>query len=259
LRESQDFKVPQLRNIYQKMNFTNGAGAVSVGGFGLTHEGTDPTLQFFLSRPVFVNILGNTKTKNDLAAFVLSFDTGIAPAVGYSRTLTSANVATSSVTNDWLLLENQASVRNIDLIVKGTIDGQRHGLLYQTNTGTYRVDTTTLAALTHAQLYAKILAGDKLTIMGVPLGAGLRMGIDRDGDGILDGDAPPPRLQIALAGGKTIINWPFSAAGFGLETANTISSTIWSKALDPWEIVANQNFITNSPSVGARFFRLHSP
>src|SRR2546429_7101703 len=104
-----DFNVPQLRNVYQKMNFNNSTGTNSFGGFGITHDGTDPTLQVFLSRPVFVNILNDTTIKNNLAAFVQSFDTGTAPAVGYTRTITAANLATSSVTNDWLLLESQAA------------------------------------------------------------------------------------------------------------------------------------------------------
>ncbi len=259
LQESQDFKVPQLRNIYQKMNFNTSTGTNSIGGFGITHDGTDPTLQVFLSRAVFTNIRNDTKIKNDLAAFVQSFDTGVAPAVGYSRTLTSGNVTTSSVTNDWLLLENQAAVTNINLIAKGTIDGQRHGLFYQPTLGTYRADTTNLSAFTHAQLYAKIQNGDKLTIMGVPPGSGTRMGIDRDEDGVLDADVLPPRLQIAKAGGNAVINWPFSAAGFALETAGTIRATTWSNATDPWEIVGNENFVTNPPVVGAKFFRLRSP
>ncbi|HSU54135.1 MAG TPA: hypothetical protein VLT36_08770, partial [Candidatus Dormibacteraeota bacterium] len=76
LQESQDFKVPQLRAIYQKMNFNNSAGTNSIGGFGIVHDGTDPSLQVFLSRPVFVNILGNATIKNNLSAFVQCFDTG---------------------------------------------------------------------------------------------------------------------------------------------------------------------------------------
>src|SRR6185295_19696 len=99
----------------------NASNAVSVGGFGIVHDGTDPSLQVFLSRSVFVNIRNNNTIKNDLAAFVLSFDTGIAPAVGYSRTISATNVASASISNDWSLLEAQASFgTNIDLIVKGT-------------------------------------------------------------------------------------------------------------------------------------------
>jgi hypothetical protein len=38
----------------------------------------------------------------------LCFDTGTAPAVGYSLTLTSANVDTAQALSDWITLESQA-------------------------------------------------------------------------------------------------------------------------------------------------------
>lgn len=257
LQESQDFKVPHLRNAYQKMNFNNASNAVSIGGFGIIHDGTDPSLQVFLSRPVFVNIRNNTTIKNDLAAFVQSFDTGTAPAVGYSRTISAANVASTPVINDWTLLESQAAPgTNIDLIVKGTINGELHGLLYQPGPNNYRPDTTNLASLTHAQLVTKINAGDMITIMGVPPGAGLRMGIDRNEDGILDGDVPPPPLQVARVGNNAVLTWPLSAAGFSLETSVLLDSSAWSNSTDPVEILSGQNYVTNTLSSGSRFFRL---
>jgi YVTN family beta-propeller protein len=259
LQESQDFKVPQLRAIYQKSNFNNTSNAASIGGFGFTHDGTDPTLQAFLSRPVFVLIRNNTKIKNDLSAFVQCFDTGTAPAVGYTRTLVATNVNTIVVSNDWSLLEAQAALTNIDLIAKGTLDGQRHGLLYQPLSGKYRPDSTNLATLTRSQLVAKILSGDKLTIIGVPPGSGTRMGIDRDEDGVLDADVPPPGLRIARAASANVINWPYSAAGFNLEAAPTLPSAAWTNVPDPLEIIAGQNYTTNAPASPATFYRLRLP
>jgi hypothetical protein len=194
--------------------------------------------------------------KNNLAAFVQSFDTGTAPAVGYSRTISAANVASAAITNDWALLESQAAVGNIDLIAKGTVNGQLHGLLYQPGPGTYRTDSTNLAALTHAQLVAKINAGDRLTIMGVPPGSGLRMGIDRNEDAVLDGDVPLPSLQIVQAGNNAVINWPYGAAGFNLETEALLDPLAWTSSTDPVEILSGQNFVTNSLTSGPKFFRL---
>jgi hypothetical protein len=256
LQESQDFKVPQLRNIYQKMNFNNVPGASSIGGFGIIHDGTDPSLQVFLSRPVFTNIRNDTTIKNNLSAFVQSFDTGTAPAVGYSRTISGANVTTASVTNDWALLESQAAAGNIDLIVKGTLDGQLHGLSYQTNSGTYRPDSTNLLAMTHAQLYGKLMAGDRLTIMGVPPGSGVRMGIDRNEDGILDGDVGAPVLQIARSGNNALLNWPYAAAGYNLQYNGSVDASGWSNSTDPVEILSGKNFVTSSNIFGSKFFRL---
>jgi YVTN family beta-propeller protein len=259
LQESQDFKVPQLRAIYQKMDFNNTSNAASIGGFGITHDGTDPTLQVFLSRPVFVLIRDDTKIKNDLSAFVQCFDTGTAPAVGYTRTLVTTNVSTSMISNDWSLLESQAALTNIDLIVKGTLDGQRHGFLYQPLTGKYFPDTTNLSTFTRSQLTTKIGSGDTLNIMGVPPGSGTRMGIDRDENGILDGDEPLPSLNIVRAGANNVLKWPYSAAGYNLEAAATLPSAAWTNVMDPVEIVAGQNYATNSPPSAATFYRLRLP
>jgi DNA-binding beta-propeller fold protein YncE len=260
LQESQDFKVPQLRATYQKMNFNNAPGTNTIGGFGIVHDGQDPSLQVFLSRNVFVNIRNNNTIKNNLAAFVQCFDTGTAPAVGYSRTLTSTNVTSVTASNDWSLLETQAAaLTNIDLIAKGTIDGIRRGLLYQPSSNTYRPDSTNVTALTRSQLADKIQIGDTLTIMGVPPGSGMRMGIDRDLDGVLDADVPGPHLGIALSPGATILHWPFSAVGFDLEFTSDLSLLHWSNNMTPVNIVGPENFVTNPVTGDSTFFRLRSP
>src|SRR5437763_16016516 len=85
--------ISHLRNVYQKMHFTNSPGAQSITGFGIVHDGTDPSLFTFLSRPVFGTFANNTTIKNNLSAFVQCLDTGTAPCVGYSRTVTPANFA----------------------------------------------------------------------------------------------------------------------------------------------------------------------
>jgi hypothetical protein len=119
---------------------------------------------------------------------MLCFDTGTAPTVGYTLTITAANVKETGVTQAWATLEGQAKATNIDLIVKGTIQGQVHGLLYQPSTNNYVTDTTGLGPFTHAQLVGFITGGDTLSPMGVAYGTGLRMGIDRNADGVKDGD-----------------------------------------------------------------------
>jgi len=256
---AQDVKVPQLRNMYQKLNFNNAANTNSIGGFGFSHDGTFPSLQAFLSLNLFPAIQSNTVVKNNLAAFMECFDTGMAPTVGYTRTVTSANVNTAAISNDWSLLESQAAVTNINLIAKGTIGGRRHGLLYQPSLGTYLPDTTNLAPFTRPQLVANIQNGDTLSFMGVPPGAGTRMGIDRDEDGVRDADTPPPSLQISTTGGLLIIQWPLSAAGFLPESSDNLSPAAWTNVTDPVEIIDGQNYVTNSPLSGAVFYRLELP
>jgi DNA-binding beta-propeller fold protein YncE len=199
LQESQPFKVPHLRNLYQKTSFNKAAGARSVGGFGYLHDGSIGSLFEFLSLPVFQNLSTDTVRKRNVAAFLLSFNTGTAPAVGYSRTVTAANVDAPAVDGDWSTLERVATTAGIDLVLKGTIDGERRGLVYRPTTNDYRSDRTGVGPFTRAQLREKIAAGDRLTVMGVPPGSGTRMGIDRDVDGILDGDVGMPLPELPPA------------------------------------------------------------
>jgi YVTN family beta-propeller protein len=260
----QDVKVPHLRAIYQKtsLNRTKGSpatGTNSIGGFGFTHDGNFQDLFTFLSIPSFGLFQNDTVRKTNLQAFLLCFDTGTAPTVGYTRTMFAANVNNTSISNDWSLLEAQAGVlTNIDLIVKGTIDGVRHGLFYRPGANNYQPDTTNAAPFTRAQLATKILAGDTLTLTGVPPGAGQRMGIDRDLNGVLDADEPLPRLQLAGAGGKAVLNWPLGAAGV-LEEKWGLTSPAWSNNTDAVEIANGFNFVTNTPGASAKFFRLRLP
>lgn len=260
LAEPQDFKAPQLRNIYQKLNFNNAVGAASIGGFGITHDGVDPSLLVFLSRPVFGSFATDTTRKANLNAFVQCFDTGTAPAVGYTRTIGATNVNTTSVSNDWSTLESQAiGGANIDLVVKGTLDGMRRGLLYQPGLNNYKLDSTNSATMTRAQLAAKVLAGDTLTVMGVPPGSGQRMGIDRNLNGVLDFDEPLPQLQIARVSNQSVLNWPLSAVGFSLEQTPSLVSPTWSDDTNAVQIVNQFNFVTNSSSDATKFFRLRQP
>jgi YVTN family beta-propeller protein len=162
----QPFKVAELRNIYRKLLYTR-HNPTSIDGFGMEHDGNISTAADLLSQSIF-NYTAQQKT--DMTAYVLCFDTGTAPAVGYTITLTAANVNDQKEQSDWTTLQSQATAANIDLIGRGTIQGQVHGLLYQPSTGEYVSDTN--ATYTQAQLQTFILSGDTLSFMGVYPGTG---------------------------------------------------------------------------------------
>lgn len=163
----QPMKVPQLRAIYQKDLF-NRTATETIDGFGVVHDGVKSNMISFLAGTSFE---GYTQTqKDDIAAYCMAFDTGTAPAVGYTRTLTKATVTSSAAQSDWTLLQSQASAGNIDLIGRGTLSGVVHGLLYQPASSNYISDTGTL--YTQSQLQALVVAGDTLSIMGVYPGMG---------------------------------------------------------------------------------------
>jgi YVTN family beta-propeller protein len=255
--DGQDIKIPHLRNIYQKLNVTRTPGAQSIGGFGIVHDGTLPSLFDFISLPVFGTFANNSNIKANIEAFVHCLDTGMAPAVGYASTLTLANIDSAQTIADWNLLESQAAAgTNINLVVKGSIDGQFRGLLYQPALNNYRLDSTNSPPLTRAQLRSKIISGDVITIMGVPPGTGTRIGINRDADALLDGDEPTPTLRIASAPPNVILNWPTNAPAFVLEQSAAVPSTNWSPNTFVRDIAGDQFSVTNPASASQRFFRL---
>ena len=162
----QPLKTPQLRNVYQKLLYTR-HNAESIDGFGMEHDGNISIPADLLSQQTFDGYTAQQKI--DITSYLLCFDTGTAPAVGYTITLTSANVNGQQEQSDWATLQAQAK-SNIDLIARGTIQGQIHGLLYQPGTATYLSDNN--QQYTHAQLQTFIQNGDTLSFQGVYPGTG---------------------------------------------------------------------------------------
>ena len=165
----QPLKNPHLRNVYQKLLF-NSQGPTSIDGFGMLRDGHFSNINDFFNASAFA-AYSATQAKN-IIAYVLCFDTGTAPAVGFTQTLTSQNVTVGSVQTAWDTLQSQAAASNIDLIGRGTIKGQVHGMLYQPSTQTYVTDTNGLGPFTQTQLQALIVAGDTVSVMGVYPGTG---------------------------------------------------------------------------------------
>jgi len=187
LQAAQDMKVPQLRNLYQKSGFTDAPGAVNKRGFGYTHNGSIDNLFDFLHFPGFNFASGATGDgqRRDVEAYLLSFDTGMAPAVGAQVTFDgSAADAGRAARMDTLTA--RADAGDCDVIAKGRVGGVPRGWKY--GGGVWHADRSSVPDISSAQLRALAAAGAEITVTGVPVGAGTRMGIDRDRDGFSDGD-----------------------------------------------------------------------
>ncbi len=183
----QPFKVAHLRNVYQKVGVNREWGGVSVNGFGLLNDGSQSNAFELLSQRQFHLFADDPVRKQNLSAFLMCFDTGMAPAVGYARTLAPSNIQTELVQADIALLHGQAVAGNIEVIAKGSIDGQLRGLLYLPAIRYFVSDAPGVGPFSLAEIGLKVAQGDTITLMGVPKGSGVRMGIDRDLDGVLDG------------------------------------------------------------------------
>jgi DNA-binding beta-propeller fold protein YncE len=188
LLESQDIKVPQLRNQYRKTGFKDSTGAVNKRGFGYTHDGSSDRLFDFLHHPRFSfagGSLGDDQ-RRDMEAYLLSFDSGTAPAVGCELTFNGANDTDPTAVARMDTLEAQAGLTYCDLVAKGRVNGQERG--WEFVGGMWKPDKVAEPSITSADLRALGGVGAELTVMGVPAGSGHRMGVDRDRDGYLDGD-----------------------------------------------------------------------
>nr|WP_309243002.1 hypothetical protein [Hyalangium versicolor] len=199
-------KVPHLRNMYQKVGMFGAAfgfGSVAadsfmgdqIRGFGFNSDGSIPTLFLFNSGfdfdPVF-NQPGipltpaGAQAKRDMEQFMLAFDTNLAPVVGQQVTLTPLNVGV--VYPRIHLLMARAAAGECDLVIKGRILGIPVGYLY-VGGGQFRGDRQTQPLVSEPNLRAQAVAGSTaLTYTCTPPGSGVRIGIDRDLDGFLDGD-----------------------------------------------------------------------
>ncbi len=184
LQESQAFKVPHCRNLYEKTGFTDGPGPQK-RGFGFLHDGSDDELLTFLRRPVFQ--FASDAQRRDVEAFLLAFDTGMAPAVGAQQTVDGVNKNDAGVIARIGALMTQADLGDIDLVVKGRVGGVARGFVYSGG-GQFRSDRSIDGTTSEGALRAGAAAGAELTYTGVPVGSGSRIGVDRDGDTFGDRD-----------------------------------------------------------------------
>jgi DNA-binding beta-propeller fold protein YncE len=220
--ETMEFKVPHLRNAYQKVGmfgmapsgFFSGVDGSPTGdqirGFGFLHDGSVDTVFDFSAANVFD---ANDTEQRNLEAAIMAFDTDLAPIVGQQVTLSDTSGPDVNARVDLLLqraaapfvMPNVGTVTECDLIVKGVVSSEARGWVRQSD-GTFLPDKSEEAPITASALRALAsVPGQPLTFSCVPPGSGTRMGINRDRDGLLDGDdsvpfAPPPPPSFCSAG-----------------------------------------------------------
>jgi hypothetical protein len=214
---AQILKVPHLRNQYQKIGMfgmpllpnlipgDNGFKGDQVRGFGFIHDGSVDTVFRFNSVIAFAqgpdNPTGIPATpegnvlRRKLESFMLAFDTNMAPIVGQQVTLTQATAAAVSSRID--LLVARAEAGECDLVAKALLNNHEAGFLYD-GAGRFVTDRRRLPPIPEPLLRQLATASHlELTYTCTPPGSGMRIGIDRDGDGVLDGDERDARSNPA--------------------------------------------------------------
>jgi DNA-binding beta-propeller fold protein YncE len=265
-QETQMFKIPHLRNAYQKVGMFGMAAdrtrpfaqnvrrpfmfqqfmGPQIRGFGFLHDGAVDTVSHFIEAGVFLNLgplqsvlspstpqnvggfapfippgtfptnpaqlppnlqflvllnnpffqqldpatgqpLGPTE-RAALEAFVLAFPSNLAPIVGQQITLT--HVSQPDADARLLLLQQRAAVTTpvpeCDLVAKSALHNSEIGYLYDPAQNAFL--SSEGHTLSEAQLRQLLVEeDDTLTFTCVPPGSGVRMALDRDRDGYLDG------------------------------------------------------------------------
>ncbi|NVB85418.1 MAG: YncE family protein [Kofleriaceae bacterium] len=213
--EPQTFKVPHFRNLYAKIGMfgqvespvvtsdTSFKGD-QIRGFGFLHDGQFDTPFRFISNDGFLENDGLTPfgfgvpqpdgftrdaagvlQRRQIEMFLFAFDTNLAPIVGQQVTLRYDSG--SAVDARISLMKARADEGECDLVAKVRYGDDEHGFLYVN--GAFHADRAVLPPVSDAMLrFQAHLPGLETTYTCVPPGSGKRIAIDRDNDGVLDGD-----------------------------------------------------------------------
>jgi YVTN family beta-propeller protein len=191
-------KVPQLRNLHEKVGF-DCTQTENDAGFGFLHDGSIDSLARFVSEPVF----GPQSTRDvaDLVAFLMAFSGSDLPqgtTQGFSEPPGPPSLDTHAAVGAQVGLAGGAPPARVgemialadagavDLVVKGRAADENRGWVYDRSSGTFVPDRDAEPPLTAGVLQALAAPGAEQTWTVVPLGLGVRLGIDRDEDGFGD-------------------------------------------------------------------------
>jgi DNA-binding beta-propeller fold protein YncE len=201
--ESQLFKIPHFRNLYQKVGMfgmspfpiafpfdPDPPTGPQVRGFGFTHDGSVDTVFRFHGATAFTKSLpgpGNPMPnpggipvgpegdalRRQIEAFLLAFDSNLAPIVGQQITLNHSNAAVVGERID--LFEARAAAQECDLVVQGRIAGRATTLLFDPVRAKFKLSGRSGDL---SDLEVRSLARSKdgeLTFTCVPPGSGARI------------------------------------------------------------------------------------
>jgi hypothetical protein len=193
------FKIPSHRNTYERVGMFGRAPSRSlpqngehmgpqVRGYGFTHDGGADTVIRFASYPAF-RYDNPQLQRRQIEQYLFAFESNLKPVVGQQITVGEANI---KQTRDRVeLLIERALAGDSALIAVGVIDAETRGFLMR-KSGSFRSDRHAEPLLSKEQLLQLAnLPGNFLTFTAVPNRTGARMALDRDGDGVWNGDVDP--------------------------------------------------------------------
>ncbi len=179
-------RVPSLRNVYERLGFSIDT-TTSLSGFGNRHDGSGGT-----ASAAFAKEVHSDQDAADLIAFVMSISgSDLPPSDGSSVSLppgsegqdTHAAVGWQGEFADpeWPVILGEAESHRIGLVARAFDGEQERGFAYL-GEGRWQSDRSepVWPTVRLAKLAVRCIA--------VPFGSEHRLGVDRDEDGVLDGD-----------------------------------------------------------------------
>jgi hypothetical protein len=209
----QTMKVPHLRNVYQKVGMFGLPAEVfsifprdgnpntgdQVRGFGMLNDGAEDTVFRFMLSIGFDKLSGfppngfddspgadGDLKRRQVEAYVMAFDSNLAPIVGQQATIHQQNTAAANNRIDLLL--QRADAGECDVVAKTRVFGEEIGFLY-VGAGQFLAGKSAIGTIPRSLLTLVAAAPNgSVTFTAVPPGTGMRIGIDRDDDGHFDCD-----------------------------------------------------------------------
>jgi len=255
-------KIPQLRNMHEKVGFEM-TQTTSRAGFGFLHDGSVDSLARFMAQPLFIFDLGIDAPPDQLVAgmvaFLLSFSgsdlqvcDGIPTgpcgplsrdahaSVGRQITVDDSNKndpgSVALIGGMLGLADDQQNLPpgpDVGLVAKGRRGGLSRGYAYL---GNDLFQTDRLAeTLTADSLRLSAANGSELTFTVVPAGTELRIGIDRDDDGVFDRDELDACSDPASA--LSVPGLDVTVPALLLGRSETVVTLSWNAVGASWDVL----------------------
>ena len=201
------FKVPSHRNTYERVGMFGRAPSNTllrdpdhmgpqIRGYGFTHDGGADTVLRFVSYPAFRWQNGD-RDRRAVEQYLFAFESNMKPVVGQQVTL--ARNSDAAAGERAALLIQRALAGDADLVAYGVMDSRQRGFLLMPD-GSFQGDRQSEPPVTVTDLLDLSANGMQyLTLTAVPPGSGMRIALDRNGDGVWNSD-PETTLAVSSAG-----------------------------------------------------------
>ncbi len=227
-----DFKIPHFRDQYQKVGmFTSNSPRNEIRGFALNHNGATSINATFSEFGI------PTSQTDALKDYLFAFPAETAPVTGQQLTLASGSP--EEAYERYELLQQRARISlpfpECDLVVNTSINGNIRGWAYDRQAGVFNPDGSDGQSVDEASMESMIRSSNgPSTLTCTPWGSGIRVGIDRDGDSVLDfdevrqGSDPAQRESTQFRASSGLwFNPDRSGAGMDLQHGGNVMVMTW--------------------------------